>query len=137
MDTKIKPCPVCQTTEHPKAQSKGFLCKPCASNRANQWNRDNPDQLRNRHIKKTYGLSYEEYQEMFDKYDGTCWVCREPEIDKHAKTGAIKSLAVDHNHHTGKVRGLLCRRCNVSLGLLRDSTEILNNMITYMEKYDG
>ncbi len=74
---------------------------------------------------------------MFDKYDGTCWVCREPEIDKHVKTGAIKSLAVDHNHHTGKVRGLLCRRCNVSLGLLRDSTEILNNMITYMEKYDG
>ena len=136
MDKDTKPCPVCKTTEYSKAESKGYLCKPCANARATKWNKDNPDKLRQRHIKKTYGLSHEEYLAMFEKYDGSCWICLKPETDIVPQTGAIKSLAVDHNHKTGTIRGLLCRRCNVSLGLLREDVTTLNNMLNYMDHFN-
>lgn len=54
---------------------------------------------------------------MLDFQDGKCGVCRKPENGK--------ALAVDHCHETGRVRGLLCSKCNTAIGLLKDSRELL------------
>lgn len=134
MDKEYKQCPVCKTTDYPKAESKGHLCKPCANKRATKWNKENPDKLRNRSIKKKYGLSFEKYQEMFLSQNGKCKICHCPETDVDKRNLTLKFLAVDHCHTTGKVRGLLCRKCNIALGIINENTETLKNMINYIKE---
>jgi len=51
--------------------------------------------------------------------------------------GLIGKMYVDHNHETGKVRGFLCRNCNLALGYVKDSVKLLTNAIAYLEKTDG
>ena len=60
-----------------------------------------------------------------------CAVCRNPETTL-GNNGRIKNLAVDHDHITGRVRGLLCNNCNRALGLLRDDREVLQRAIDYL-----
>lgn len=64
---------------------------------------------RNKHLKRKYGITVEQYNEMLRNQNGTCKIC-----NRACKTG--KFLAVDHCHKTGKVRGLLCALCNTNLG---------------------
>ena len=68
------------------------------------------------HIKKMYGLTSEEYDLIYQFQDGRCAICRRA-------TGASRRLAVDHDHATGAVRMLACKRCNRMLGHLRDDPE--------------
>lgn len=58
-----------------------------------------------------YGVTREQYENMLEAQNGTCGICKEP-----CKTG--QRLCVDHDHETGQVRGLLCRACNVHLGVV-------------------
>jgi len=64
-----------------------------------------------RRLKERYGITAEEYQSLYDKLEGCCEICGKmyPRLD------------VDHNHVTGKVRGLLCRKCNLRAGFLEDA----------------
>lgn len=77
--------------------------------------------------KYLYGLSEEEYQDMLFKSGGNCEIC-----GGTCKTG--RALAVDHCHTTGKVRGLLCTRCNNAIGNFEDNVSILKAAITYLER---
>jgi len=78
------------------------------------------------HLKAIYGITLEEYSLMFEKQEGCCSGCK-----KHRST--LKSdLCVDHCHTTGKVRGLLCAKCNTALGMIEDNTNTLLNLITYL-----
>jgi hypothetical protein len=61
------------------------------------------------HLKATYGITPEQYDEMLSAQGGTCAICAAPPRPS-------RRLAVDHDHQTGKIRGLLCGLCNVSLG---------------------
>lgn len=70
---------------------------------------------RNRYLKMTYGISLDEYEAMFKKQKGLCYLCHQPETLILSK-GKIAPLAVDHDHRTGKPRSLLCNRCNLSVG---------------------
>lgn len=85
---------------------------------------------------KKYGITFLEYQEMFNKQNGTCAICFKEEKAKTSRLINCESLslAVDHCHTTGKVRGLLCMKCNRAIGLLEDSTDNLNNAIKYLNK---
>ena len=74
-----------------------------------------------------YNITLKDYDEMFDKQDGVCAICKLPEITRR--------LAVDHNHKTGKVRGLLCTGCNIALGHIKDNPERLENMKMYLEEH--
>jgi hypothetical protein len=76
-------------------------------------------------IEVTYGITAEEYQELYEAQGGKCWICRRA-------TGASRRLSVDHDHKTGKVRGLLCRTCNSHLGHLRDDPEAALRVVTYL-----
>jgi hypothetical protein len=67
------------------------------------------EQARARHLKYTYGITEADYEAMLSRQGGACHIC------KTTDTGKWKYLHVDHDHVTGKVRGLLCVRCNTKL----------------------
>lgn len=73
-----------------------------------------------------YGLRLGEYDEMLAAQDGVCAICRG--LNKSGKR-----LAVDHDHNTGKVRGLLCTNCNTAIGKLGHDLGLLNAAINYLE----
>lgn len=73
-----------------------------------------------------YGISLVEYNLMYENQNGLCCICGKKK-DK---------LVVDHNHKTGKVRGLLCSKCNSGLGMFCDDKDVIIKAIKYMEKND-
>lgn len=79
------------------------------------------DRLRKNRLMTRYGISQEDFNNMFDSQEGVCPICN----------GEIS--VVDHDHKTGLVRGLLCRSCNAGLGLFKDDTSNLANAIAYLE----
>lgn len=78
-----------------------------------------------RQLKCRYGISIETYEQMLRNQEGRCAIC--PTLDIKGKP-----LHVDHDHETGQVRGLLCRRCNNMLGMAGDSVEILGSAMSYL-----
>jgi hypothetical protein len=75
--------------------------------------------------RKTSGVTPIEYAEMLVKQNGVCAICKGVNKDG-------RSLAADHCHQSGKKRGLLCGRCNLTLGRVEDDIEILRGMIQYL-----
>lgn len=76
-------------------------------------------------IKATYGITAEAYQMLLDHQDGLCAICRRP--------SKVRRLAVDHDHQTGLVRGLLCRHCNYELlGWAKDDPGVFQRAIDYL-----
>ena len=69
-----------------------------------------------------YGISIEEYESMLESQSGLCAICAEPG----------QKLFVDHNHQTGKVRGLLCPSCNGALGMVREDLAIIDSLKAYV-----
>ena len=92
------------------------------------WHQLTPEQKRTRErkyaLKKLYGLTPEQFDELMEAQQGRCALCKEP-FDK--------TPHVDHDHATGKVRGLLHTNCNTALGSFRDSPEILRLAIEYLQ----
>jgi hypothetical protein len=135
MDKRVKPCPVCKTTNNPKAESKGYLCKPCASKRATEWNKNNKDKFFFNRIKAQYGITKSQYLSLLEQQDNKCAVCNNEETVKNNwNKEKTRNLAIDHCHKTGIIRGLLCYRCNVTLGKVEDSPELLRNLADYLER---
>ena len=81
-------------------------------------------------IKKRYGIDRDEYWAILKAQNGVCALCEKP-----CMTG--KNLAIDHDHTTGKVRGLLCMQCNRAVGLLKDSAEAALRLFSYLKKAQG
>lgn len=82
---------------------------------------------RKSHFKNTYGITIEDYELMLQQQEGKCKICKTTEF-----TGVGNCLHVDHCHITGKVRGLLCMKCNNGLGNFKDNIKTLHNAITYL-----
>lgn len=100
----------------------------------NAGGRSNPNYHREWSYRK-FGISIAEYERMSAEQHGACAICREPKRRAHRRTGKLKSLAVDHCHKGGQVRGLLCGDCNHLLGLAKDDPEILRRAIAYLERH--
>jgi hypothetical protein len=102
------------------------ICKICCSNR-DKMRYANGDTYAVR-LKKLYGLSVSEYEEMYNEAGGCCQVCgvKESELNRR--------LAVDHCHSTGKVRGLLCGKCNTALGQLDDDLNRISSLYSYLKE---
>jgi len=90
------------------------------------------DRGRRNYIRRTYGLTPEQYNQMLEDQGYKCEICRGS--DTHSRTDRLN---VDHCHKTKRNRGLLCYRCNTMLGMALDNTEILQNAIDYLRKYRG
>lgn len=74
----------------------------------------------------TYGITIAEYDNLFTLQNGVCAVC--------GKDNGKRRLCIDHDHKTGKIRGLLCHACNTTLGHSRDDVSILGKLIGYLKK---
>jgi CRISPR/Cas system-associated protein Cas10 (large subunit of type III CRISPR-Cas system) len=92
-------------------------------------------QDRRRKTLKRYGISLEHYDQLFEKQGGLCAICENPER-RVSRSGEVKPLVVDHDHETGRVRGLLCHDCNIALGLIEDNPEIAKAMVRYLKRGD-
>jgi len=89
-----------------------------------------------RKLKDKYNLSEYNYYRQVELYNNKCEICGERETKIHGQTKRVQELAVDHDHTTNKIRGLLCHRCNlIVIGALR-SPKILKSAVRYLEK-DG
>jgi len=89
---------------------------------------------RKNHLKREYGLSWEEFTDLYNIQEGKCKICGcfiELQSGKNSKTSAC----VDHCHNTLEVRGLLCRPCNLGIGNLQDNVDILKKAIVYLESF--
>ncbi len=97
-----------------------------------EWKLKNPEKyklvLRKHRLKKYYGLTAAEVEDLYQRQEGRCCICREARVLR-TKAG----LYVDHDHATGKVRGLLCANCNAGLGHFRDNPTLLRNAALYLE----
>ena len=78
-------------------------------------------------IKKKYGITDDEYHLLNESQNYVCAICKKSD-------GRGARLAIDHCHETGKIRGLLCRTCNVAIGYLNDDITLLESAISYLKK---
>jgi hypothetical protein len=88
-------------------------------------------------LKRNFNLSINDYNTMMQEQKGVCAICKRTETLKKTNRTSVRRLSVDHDHKTGKVRGLLCNRCNVILGKIEDNTILLNTMIKYLQNNKG
>lgn len=149
MDTKV--CCRCKV-EKPRTefyQSKGKTsgaCKVCKAEMYKDWEKRNPEKRKKLHqnfyakkkermrwywIESKYGMTKEKYHELLEEQNNGCRICGATE----AKHRSSNNLLVDHCHVTGKYRGLLCNRCNTSLGFVNDDIELLEKMVNYLKEY--
>lgn len=82
-------------------------------------------------MNRNYGINHDVYLEMLAKQNGCCQICGVAE-EEHGKR-----LHVDHNHKTGKVRGLLCSRCNTAIGKFKEDPEVIRKAIQYIERWNN
>ena len=88
----------------------------------------NIERQRPYHLMTKYGITEADYERMLKEQGGRCAIC-----DTDTPTGKWKVFAVDHCHHTGVVRGLLCNECNRGMGLLRDDPDLLRKAADYLK----
>ena len=110
------------------------LCKPCDNARRMAWNKANPDRftesVRRRNLKIRYGITVEQYDELFAEQDGRCACCGTTE------PGGNGAFNVDHCHESDEIRGLLCNNCNRGIGLLGDDMDSIWNAILYLVRHE-
>lgn len=140
---KMRPCEICGTDFQPY-HSKQKVCpaKSCRKEASNKRvrkfmktekgkalrkrnNESVPTQAAKRkyHASSRFGITAEEYNDWFLKAGHECELC-----------GSTTKLALDHDHVTGKIRGVLCVNCNTSIGKLGDSVEGLRKALSYLEE---
>lgn len=125
-----KTCPCCQT-EKPKSDfyfankektRYAVNCKVCFNKISTERNRENPNRP---HIIRRckYNIEPKEYESMLARQNNSCAICELPS----------ENLCVDHDHTTGKIRGLLCHNCNRGLGSFRDNPLFLKKAAMYLQ----
>jgi hypothetical protein len=80
------------------------------------------------HLRRKYGITVPEYDELMRRQGSVCACCG-------SANGGVRAFHLDHDHRTGKVRGILCNNCNAALGLIRDDPEIALAMANYLKKH--
>lgn len=115
--------------------NKRCKCRACLAVRASDQRalrRAKPEMVKAGNL-RPYGLTLDDWKEMVVAHDNRCAACGQEELGKN-QHGRM-ALAIDHDHDTGAVRGLLCHRCNRALGLLADSALRLKQLMEYRSRY--
>lgn len=90
--------------------------------------------VRDKHLRVTYGLTLAGVEGMLKKQSGKCAICKSRIVLRSGR-GNVLSACVDHCHNTGKIRGLLCRRCNFGLGSFKESPKNFSSAIRYIKSH--
>lgn len=136
-----KICTTCQETKpltdyyknNRRRDGYNTQCKSCLDAYKASWVKNDEVNIKNKRensrLLKRYGISSDDYMKLLKDQDYTCAICNcTPEQGR----GNTNRLSVDHCHETGKVRGLLCQKCNTGLGLLGDNKEGLQKALDYL-----
>ena len=83
-------------------------------------------------LRTKYGMTLEQYDELSKEQNHRCAICCQPETQRDARYGQTLRLAVDHDHETGRIRGLLCSACNVAIGKMKDDPALLRRAAFYL-----
>lgn len=140
----MKNCELCGINFNPKRITMKYCSKVCSTKHyylknkdkqketAYMWRKKNPHKNRridkNTKLKRSYGITLDDYESLSKHQNDKCAICNKEEVGKR--------LAVDHCHATGKIRGLLCQKCNRALGMFQDDTKIIKNAINYLKGND-
>ena len=106
-----------------------LICRDCI-NKSVDFNRKRANNL-----KVKYGLTKQQYDNLLCAQEGVCAACGQEETQFDIRVNAFKKLAVDHDHSTGKVRGLLCHNCNTALGLMQEDPTRIRMLKEYIENF--
>ena len=150
----MKHCKSCNVTKEPSEfylVSGKYLytyCKQCARGKTKEWTLKNKDYVKSKKgewekknperarqialrgiLKFSYNMTLEQYDSLLTKQDFVCAICH--------KINNIQGrrLEVDHDHKTGKIRGLLCNGCNVGIGAFSDDMDLMAKAVQYVNKY--
>lgn len=134
-----KVCPMCNCNFLSRSINKlycGDLKRKtgCTYTRRDTMLSRDPIVQKNWKLKWKFGIDLNEYNRILGEQNGVCAICGKLN-NRLRKNGKIFDLDVDHCHITGKVRGLLCNRCNKGMGDFNDNVELLKRAINYLEKY--
>ncbi|MBE2228247.1 MAG: endonuclease VII domain-containing protein [Ignavibacteria bacterium] len=136
----LKKCSKCKKNKSvndfsPDKRNKTGLfsqCKTCRTKIEKNKRTQDPLKYKACQLKNKFNLTLEQYYEMHSQQHGLCLGCNSPiSVEYNSSNIAV----VDHCHKTGKVRGLLCSKCNLGLGHFNDDTKILKNLIKYLNKH--
>ena len=131
----MKTCPVCNVGKEDSKYWKGqYLCIECQKNKQkNYWKSRTPLKRLEQHLKYKYGITHKEFMSAWESQSGCCAVCNIELPDLMVYDNRRRGYAIDHNHETGKFRGILCLPCNTLLGMAKDSVEVLETAIQYLQ----
>ena len=110
-------------------------CKSCYVKK--QQEKYDPIKKRDENLKRVYGIGIEEYNTLLEQQNHRCVICEstDPKGRKSGRGGGVDVFYVDHDHNTGKVRGLLCNVCNRTMGYVGENSGVLEEMIKYLQKH--
>ena len=126
-----KPCKKCGGTERYRTS---YGCVPCAkaprlTNSKQEYYQKNKEKWRQSSWERRYGITPDQFQSMWDAQKGLCLVCSDPlRMDRSGH-------AVDHDHATGRVRSILCSRCNCAVGQVREDERIALAVAEYIRTH--
>jgi hypothetical protein len=98
--------------------------------RYRSWRNKNAEALKWYEVSRKFGITQQEYENLFTAQNGVCAICGNPETV--TRNGVLRALAVDHCHDTGRIRGLLCSSCNLGLGKFKDDKFLLKKAVEYL-----
>ena len=133
-DVITKVCKQCGDRKSLESFNKGkstfgthTWCRECCNIRS----KEHYESQWSRYILRRFGVDAEWYAEQYIKQHGVCAICGERETA--TRNGVVKKLAIDHDHNSGEVRGLLCQRCNMAIGLLRENEKVWESARKYLD----
>jgi hypothetical protein len=116
----------------------GCRCEACRGANADHYRdyrkRKGTGWVKEQNLKRVFGIRLNEYEKMKHKQDFRCLICKRHETEIFHK-GLKQQLVVDHDHVSGKIRGLLCSSCNRAIGLLKDDPVVLLSAYEYLKKH--
>lgn len=111
------------------------VCKICRADAQREWRKSHPVEarayLRNSRYKRLYGITFDEFEALLEKQSGLCAICLRviPDVDKGGRYPAV-----DHDHATGKIRGIVHGSCNRGIGMFEDNPLFLRRAARYLEQ---
>jgi len=118
---------------------KKFKCNKCSNEKSRLRRLNNPEKElikhRKHNLKNKFGLTLDCFKKLSEIQNNSCSICKKEETAFNHITKNIRALSVDHCHKSGKVRGLLCSKCNFGVGYFNDSIENLQEAIKYLRHH--
>lgn len=100
--------------------------------RSRSYHAEHPEKAQNRSLKRKYGINLTQYNALAAEQCGSCSICGRVPCEDPDVSKTVQRLVVDHDHETGKIRGLICHKCNRALGLFGDDPSVVSKAAEYM-----